>query len=83
MGKSSCTLCRYMSCHYEWFNKQADWPIAAQDKVKWASQTEDDRMRKSRVRGVTSQMENESDTQNGREEKATSLGVAHRLIEKG
>ena len=40
-------------------------------------------MRKGGVRGVTSQMENELDTQNGIEVEAMSLGVAHRLIEMG
>lgn len=22
-------------CHYDWFNKQADGPIAEQDKIRW------------------------------------------------
>ena len=26
--------------HCDWFNKQANWPIAEQDKVKQESQTE-------------------------------------------
>lgn len=37
-------------CHYDWFNKQAEWPIAEQDKVRQDSQTENDGMRKGRVR---------------------------------
>lgn len=40
-------------------------------------------MRKGRVRGVMSQKENESDTQNQTEVKATNLRAAHRLIEMG
>ena len=40
-------------------------------------------MRKGRVRGVTSQTEDELDTQNVTEGKAMSLGAAHRLIEMG
>lgn len=44
-------------CLCDWFKKQADWPIAEWDKVKQESQTENDGMRKDRVRRVTIQME--------------------------
>ena len=27
--------------HCDWFNKEADWPIAGQDKVRWENQTKD------------------------------------------
>lgn len=27
------------ACHCDWFNKQADWPIAKWDKVRWENQT--------------------------------------------
>lgn len=40
-------------------------------------------MTKGRVRGVASQVENESDTQNVIEVNAMSLGAALRLIEMG
>lgn len=65
-------------CCYDRFNKQADWSIAEQDKVRWESQTENNRMRKGEVRGVTSQTQNNLDTQNGIEVKVTSLGAAQR-----
>ena len=26
-------------CHCDWFNNEADWPIAGQDKVRQESQT--------------------------------------------
>ena len=70
-------------CCYGWFNKQADWPIGEQDKVKWERQTGDDGMKKGRVRGVASQAENELDIQNGIEVKVTSLRASHRLTEMG
>ena len=43
-------------CHYDWFSKQADWPVAGQDKVRQESQTENDVMKKDRVRGDASQL---------------------------
>ena len=48
-------------CHYDWFNKQADWPIAEQDKVRWESQTENDGMRLSGVRSHQSDAEGAGD----------------------
>lgn len=33
--------------HCDWFNKQADHPIAEQDKVRQESQTENDRKKKN------------------------------------
>ena len=39
-------------CSYDWFNKQAGWPIAEQNKVRQEGQTETDGMRKGGVRGV-------------------------------
>ena len=36
--------------HYVWLNKEADWSIAEQNKVRWESQTENDGMRKGGVR---------------------------------
>lgn len=27
-------------CPCDWFNKDADWPLAEQDKVRWESETE-------------------------------------------
>ena len=79
-GKSFCTL---KICCCDWFNKQTNWPIAKQDKVKQECQTENEGMRKGRIRGLACQVENELDTQNGIEVKAMSLGAAHRLIEMG
>ena len=70
-------------CHYDWFNKQADWPIAEQDKVRRESQTENDGMRKGEVGGATNQTHSKWGTQNGIEVKATNLWGAHRLIEMG
>ena len=37
------------TCHCDWFNKEADWPIAGQDKVRQASQTENAGRKKCRV----------------------------------
>ena len=28
-------------CHCDWFNKEADWPIARQDRVRQENQTRD------------------------------------------
>lgn len=28
-------------CHCDWFNKETDWPIAGQDKVRRENQTKD------------------------------------------
>ena len=39
-------------CCYDWFNKQTDWPVDEQDKVRQEGQTENDGMRKGEVRGV-------------------------------
>lgn len=61
-------------CPYDWFNKQADWPVAEQDKVRWESQTETDGKRKGGVRGIANQTQNKSVTQNEPEVKDTSLG---------
>ena len=47
----------------DWFNKEADWSIAGQDKVMWDKQTKDTRKRKSRVRGVTRQTERKKDSE--------------------
>ena len=33
-------------CRFDWFNKQADWSIAEQDKVRRESQTENDGRKK-------------------------------------
>ena len=41
-------------CCYDWFDKQADGPVVEQDKVRQESQTENDGMKKGRVRGVDS-----------------------------
>ena len=35
------------------FNKEADWPIARPDKVRWENQTKDTGEKKGGVRGVT------------------------------
>ena len=37
----------------DWFNKEVDWPIAGQDKVRHENQTKDTG-KKDRVRGVAS-----------------------------
>lgn len=42
-------------CHCEWFNKQADWPIAEQNKVRQRNQTENAGNKKDRVIMVVSQ----------------------------
>lgn len=70
-------------CYCDWFNKQADWPITEEDNVRWDCQTENDAMKKGGVREVASQMENDSDIQNGIEVKTTSLRAVHGLIEMG
>ena len=36
-------------CHSNDFNKEVDWPIAGQDKVRQESQTENARQKKDRV----------------------------------
>ena len=48
-------------CHNGWFNTQTDWPIAEEDKVEWESQTENDGMKKGRVKGAASQMQSEQE----------------------
>lgn len=40
-----------MQC--DWFNKEADRPIAGQDRVRWENQTRDTGKKKRGVRGVT------------------------------
>ena len=55
----------------DWFNTQADRPIAEQDKVRGESQTENDGIMKGRIRGVASHMDNKLDIQNWIEVKAT------------
>ena len=62
-------------------NNKADWLIAREDRVRWESQTENDKMKKGGVIEVASQMENESDTHNGIEVKVTSFGAVQGLIE--
>lgn len=42
-------------CHCEWFNKQADWLIAEQSKVRQRNQTENAGNKKGRVIMVASQ----------------------------
>lgn len=42
-----------MQC--DWFDKEADGPIAGQDKVKWENQTRDTGKKKDGVRGVASE----------------------------
>lgn len=44
-------------CRYDWFHKQADWPIAEQDKVSQECQTKNYGMRKGGVKGVARQVE--------------------------
>lgn len=39
-------------CHCDWFNKEADWPITGQDKVK--GRIKQNAGKKDRVRGVVS-----------------------------
>lgn len=39
-----------------WLNKQADWQISEQDKVRWGSQTKNEGMKKGRVRGVRARL---------------------------
>ena len=70
-------------CHYDWFNKHVDWPIAEQDKHRQESQTDNDGMRKGGVSRIARQTKNESDTQNGIEVKAIRFGAAQRLTEMG
>ena len=38
-------------CHCDWFNKEADCPIAAQDKVRWENQIKGTGKKKRRIRG--------------------------------
>lgn len=55
-------------CPCDWLNEQADWPpkwLPDEDKVRQERQTENDGIKKGRVRGVTSRMENGLDTQKG------------------
>ena len=37
-------------CHCDWFNKEAGWPVAGQDKIRWENQTKDTEKKKGRVR---------------------------------
>ena len=56
MGTSCCGIIPLHTakiCHCDWFNKEADWPIAEQDKVMQENQTEDTKKKKGGVRGVT------------------------------
>ena len=62
-------------CCCNWFNKQADRPIAEQDNVRQESQIKNDRMRNEGARGVTSKMYNELNTQNRIEVKTTWQNV--------
>lgn len=48
-------------CHCDWFNKQADWPIAEQHKVRQRNQTYSGN-KKGRVIVVDSQIHNELNT---------------------
>ena len=48
-------------CYYNWFNKQTDRPVPKHDEVRQEIQTENDGMRKGRVRGVASQMQRKKD----------------------
>ena len=41
-------------CCCDWFNKEADWSIAGQDKVRRENQTKDIGKKKGGVREVTS-----------------------------
>ena len=41
----------------DWFNKEVDWPIAEQDKVRWENQTEDDGEKNGRGRRVARDMD--------------------------
>lgn len=70
-------------CYCDWLNKQADWPITEEDKVSWDSQTKNDEMKKGGFRELASQMETDSDIQNGIEVKTMSLRAVHGLIEIG
>lgn len=36
-------------CHCDWLNKQVDWQIVEQDKVRWESKTENDGMRQGGI----------------------------------
>lgn len=67
--------------HYDFFNQQADWPMEEQEKFSQERQNENDGLRKGRVKGIVSQSENKSDTQNGIEIKVTNLGEANRLMD--
>lgn len=42
VGSSVCNILIYSvnTCHYDWFNKEADRPIAEQNKINQESQTE-------------------------------------------
>ena len=48
-------------CGCDWFNKEWDWPIAEQDKVRWKSQTENAGRKKGVVGGVTSRYREKQD----------------------
>lgn len=39
-------------CCCDWFNKDADWPVAGQNKVRWENQTKDTRKKRGGVTGV-------------------------------
>ena len=50
MGTSCCGIIPLHTakiCHCDWFNKEADWPIAEQDKVRPENQT---KTKKGRVK---------------------------------
>ena len=48
-------------CHCDWLNKETDWPIAEQNKVRQESQTENDGKKRGRVRGIARQTEPKQD----------------------
>ena len=48
-------------CCCGWFNKEADWPIAEQDKVRQESQIENARKEKGRVRSLQPDIEGTGD----------------------
>ena len=67
-------------CHYDWFNKQADWPIAKEDKVKG-------KVKLKMLGGSREESEKLPGRWGGSKTcfrgNAMSLGAAHRLIKMG
>ena len=69
-------------CHCDWFNKEADWSIDEEGKVRQKSQTENDGKKKGGVREKVTRRFRGSKTY-WRTGKAMSHIAIYRLVEMG